>query len=416
MSRSRVVAAVAAAIAVPLAAVGVAAAGVAAAAPGAAHGTSAPARIGPNWSSGGTGQSGSSGATGASGATGSSGGSGQASGRARTVGRDWSGYAARGPVGSFDSVTANWTQPTVTCHGNADGVAAAWVGLDGFTLSPNPPGKGTTQQIGAFSDCEGPGKPVYTAWYDFAPSPEAPFQDPVKGGDKFRGSVGYDAGARTYTMTVTDLTQGWSRTVSKQVPAAARNSAEAIVELPGAARLAHFRAVPFSDVMANGEPIGSFAKPGFTLDRLAVGLNPRRPRDICDTTSSLTRERDFTVTWLKEDGCSQATATLKPEERDGEQVLAINGKGTVYTFSKDNGICSGSSCGTVWLPEADPTTRLGAGVPGELGSVSTPLGPVVTYDSHPLYLYVKDLPGEALGNEKHSQGGTWHVIVIANRR
>src|SRR5262245_7033344 len=55
---------------------------------------------------------------------------------------NWSGYAVTG--GRYTSVSASWTEPSVSCSGTA--YSSFWVGLDGDT-------SGTVEQTGTDADC-----------------------------------------------------------------------------------------------------------------------------------------------------------------------------------------------------------------------------------------------------------------------
>ena len=71
--------------------------------------------------------------------------------------QNWSGYVATDPCAEFDSVSASWTVPSVTCSSGAQ-YSAEWVGIDGNT-SP------TVEQDGTEGDCSG-GTASYDAWYE----------------------------------------------------------------------------------------------------------------------------------------------------------------------------------------------------------------------------------------------------------
>src|ERR1044071_5102244 len=70
---------------------------------------------------------------------------------------NWSGYAVTG--NRFTSVSASWTQPSVTCSATA--YSSFWVGLDGDTSN-------TVEQTGTDADCSG-STPQYYAWYEMYP-------------------------------------------------------------------------------------------------------------------------------------------------------------------------------------------------------------------------------------------------------
>ena len=111
---------------------------------------------------------------------------------------NWSGYAVTG--NRFTSVSASWTEPTVSCSGTA--YSSFWVGLDGDT-------SGTVEQTGTDADCSGT-TPQYYAWYEMYPKFPVNFRNPVKPGDKLSASVTTN-GSGSFTLTISDSTQNWTR-------------------------------------------------------------------------------------------------------------------------------------------------------------------------------------------------------------
>ncbi len=182
------------------------------------------------------------------------------------------GYAATG--GRFTSVSASWVQPAFTCVSTTS-AASFWVGLDGVTDS-------TVEQTGTEVDCSG-GSPVYHGWYELLPSPEVIYSNPVSAGDLFDASVTTD-GSGGFTLTLTDATQGWSRTTQKSLAGAALSSAEVMAEVPsGAGAQALPDRVSFTSCLVDGAAIGKFTPEVFD----APGV----------TTSALTDGENFDVTW-----------------------------------------------------------------------------------------------------------------------
>src|SRR5919109_285001 len=84
---------------------------------------------------------------------------------------NWSGYAAT--TGTYTSVSASWTEPTVTCS-SGDQYSSFWVGLDGD-------GSNTVEQTGSEADCQG-STPQYYSWYEMYPSAPVNFSNPVSPG------------------------------------------------------------------------------------------------------------------------------------------------------------------------------------------------------------------------------------------
>ncbi len=170
---------------------------------------------------------------------------------------NWSGYAVNGSAGSVTSASGSWIVPTVN-GGTGTAYAAFWTGIDGFSSS-------TVEQIGTLSQTStsfsfrGTKTTVtYYAWYEFYPSESiitittatSPHGAPatVKPGDKIFAGVTYVSGT-TFTLTINDVTQGWTFTTTGSQAGATESSAEWIAEAPSSSRgvlpLANFGHVYF---------------------------------------------------------------------------------------------------------------------------------------------------------------------------
>ena len=156
---------------------------------------------------------------------------------------NWSGYAATGS--KFTSVSASWTEPTAKCSGTA--YSSFWVGLDGDTSN-------TVEQTGTDADCSG-STPQYYAWYEMYPKFPVNLRGKVVPGDKLTASVTTN-GSGSFTLTITDATQGWTNTTTARLKSAKLASAEVIAEAPsssgGVLPLANFGTVGFTGATANG--------------------------------------------------------------------------------------------------------------------------------------------------------------------
>jgi Peptidase A4 family len=156
---------------------------------------------------------------------------------------NWSGYAVTGS--RFTSVSSSWTQPTATCSATA--YSSFWVGLDGDTSN-------TVEQTGTDADCSGR-TPQYYAWYEMYPKYPVNYSNTVKPGDHMSASVTTN-GSGSFTLTISDSTQGWSKTTTARLKSAKLASAEVIAEAPssnsGVLPLANFGTVSFSGASANG--------------------------------------------------------------------------------------------------------------------------------------------------------------------
>jgi hypothetical protein len=197
---------------------------------------------------------------------------------------NWSGYAAAS--GTYKSVSASWNEPTGTCSGSAK-YSSFWVGLDGYNSS-------TVEQTGSEVDCSG-STPQYYSWYEMYPAYPVNFSNTVRPGDHFTGSV--TVSGSSYTLKLSDTTQGWSHTVVKSLSGAANSSAEVIAEAPcctasgGILPLAHFSPVTFTGAAVNGSAIGNFSPTEIVM----VDGSGRAK----DSISALSGGNKFTATWLR---------------------------------------------------------------------------------------------------------------------
>ncbi len=166
------------------------------------------------------------------------------------VSANWAGYAAAGAPGSFTSVSASWAQPAVTC-GTADTFSSFWAGLDGD-------GSQTVEQTGTEADCSA-GAATYQGWYEIFPNAPVFYADPVQPGDAMSASVTSDGGG-TFTLTLSDATQGWTQTTQQALAGAELGSAEVIAEAPSNGTvlpLADFGTVNFTAATVDNAPIGN---------------------------------------------------------------------------------------------------------------------------------------------------------------
>lgn len=199
---------------------------------------------------------------------------------------NWSGYAATGSDGAFNSVSSSWTEPTATCNDDGADYAAFWVGLDGYNSD-------SVEQTGTDSDCDG-GSPDYYGWYEMYPADPVYFDNAVEPGDSMSASVAVSGD--TYTLTLTDNSQGWTQTENETESGLADSSAEVITEAPssedGPLPLADFGNVNYGGSTANGASLSSQNPTQIIM----VGSSG----DQLDSTSSIDGSGDFSNTWLAE--------------------------------------------------------------------------------------------------------------------
>ncbi len=200
---------------------------------------------------------------------------------------NWSGYAVTGASGAFHSVSASWVEPTGICttRGRAQ-YSSFWVGLDGFNSN-------SVEQTGTDVDCSHR-RPVYYGWFEMFPAAPVNYPNTVRPGDHFSASVTF-SGSSTYTLVLTDSTQGWTHTTTKSQTGLARSSAEVITEAPSSAGgvlpLADFGTVNYSASAANGTSMGT-QSPTEIIMVDSKGL----PKD---STSAIALNGAFSNTWIR---------------------------------------------------------------------------------------------------------------------
>ena len=248
---------------------------------------------------------------------------------------DWSGWDVTG--GTYTSVSASWTVPTVTCTTGETSYSADWVGLDGD-------GSDSVEQIGTSSDCD-PGTPSYTAWYEFYPEASVQLTNPVKAGDNISASVVSVAGTDEFKLVLTDTTQGWTKTETGESPSGTGASAEIIAEAPsGSSRqnsvlpLADFKAVTFTDVLVDGKAIGANS----AAAKIAMVDSSGSPMA---TTSALTANNKFTVTWVSSGDTASTSGLGSNGFGDGANGFGGGGNGFGDGGSDFGGGASGQTGG-----------------------------------------------------------------------
>jgi len=194
---------------------------------------------------------------------------------------NWSGYVLTGGTGAFSSVSSSWTEPAASCSSGTQ-YAAFWVGLDGYNSN-------SVEQTGTDSDCSG-GTPDYYGWYEMYPADPVYFTNPVAPGDSLSASV--TVSGTSYTLTLTDSTQGWTQTENES-GSYADSSAEVITEAPSSTQgplpLADFGTIGYSASAANG---ASFSAQDPTSITMVAGTG-----DELDSTSALDGSGGFSNTW-----------------------------------------------------------------------------------------------------------------------
>jgi hypothetical protein len=195
---------------------------------------------------------------------------------------NWAGYASAGTPGTFTQVSASWAEPTVTCTADQT-FSSFWVGLDGD-------GTSTVEQTGTEADCDN-GAATYQGWFEMFPNAPVFYANPVDPGDAMSASVVANGGG-SFTLTLTDSTQGWTQTTNQTSDTAQLGSAEIIAEAPSDGEvlpLSDFGTVNFTDALANSDAIGNANTTEITMESAAGAAEA--------TPSALTDGDAFTVTF-----------------------------------------------------------------------------------------------------------------------
>ena len=216
------------------------------------------------------------------------------------VSSDWAGWDVTGGV--YTSVSATWTEPTVSCSTVPNSSSAFWVGLDGDTST-------SVEQTGTEANCVD-GVAQYQAWYEFYPSPSVNLTRVVKAGDTMSASVSYSK-TGAYTLTIKDLTRGWTSTKRGVVEAGTNASAEVIAEAPtdsstgAVTALADFGSATFTEATVNGKAIGTVSTP----KRITMASDQDQ---ALATASALSADDRFSVAWKASGADDQAASTTDP--------------------------------------------------------------------------------------------------------
>jgi hypothetical protein len=196
---------------------------------------------------------------------------------------NWAGYAAAGTAGTFTRVSASWAEPTVACNAGQT-FSSFWVGLDGD-------GTSTVEQTGTEADCAN-GAASYQGWFEMFPAAPVFFGETVRPGDAMSASVVAHGGG-SFTLTLTDSTQGWTKTTQRTSDTAQLGSAEIIAEAPSDGNgnvlpLSDFGAVTFTDTLIDNQAVGSLNTAEVTMESAG---------NVAEATpSALTDGDEFTVT------------------------------------------------------------------------------------------------------------------------
>jgi len=161
----------------------------------------------------------------------------------------------------FNSITGNWTVPTVSQHtpGQAED-SSDWIGIGGGCVdSACTVGDETLIQTGTEQDVDASGNASYSAWWELVPAPSISISMTVSPGDQMHASIAeLIPDTDVWTITLQDLTNGQSFTTTVPYPST-HLTAEWIEETPlligtdaGFASLPNLTSPAFSSATVNG--------------------------------------------------------------------------------------------------------------------------------------------------------------------
>jgi hypothetical protein len=144
------------------------------------------------------------------------------SGLTQVQSTNWGGYADTGS--GFSSVGASWTEPTPSCSGRTEQLAAFWVGIDGYSSS-------SVEQDGTLIECFRGGTFQYTWWEMYPTNAIQVVGSSLAAGDSITATV--TRSGSSYTLKVTDSQHSAnSFTTTQSCSSCANSSAEWIAEAP----------------------------------------------------------------------------------------------------------------------------------------------------------------------------------------
>jgi Peptidase A4 family len=213
---------------------------------------------------------------------------------------NWSGYA----IGSWQSgqsyasASMTWQVPAVSYVAGISSVdyLASWVGIGGFCQNADCTTVDQTLiQLGTGAQVSVTGQVVYYPWYELLPAAETPLPYVVKPGDEMSASLSCASNCssgqkQTWTLTMSDLTAGWTWPATNFQYQSGMSSVDAITEAPyssGILPLAGYTGGNFDPVLANG------VEPGLTL--AANGIIMSDPSGGSSTPSSIPSGNQFST-------------------------------------------------------------------------------------------------------------------------
>jgi hypothetical protein len=201
---------------------------------------------------------------------------------------NWSGYADTGS--SFSKVSGSWTEPSASCSGGAEQLAAFWVGIDGYSSD-------SVEQDGTIIECYRGAAYQYTWWEMYPTNDIQVVGETLAAGDAITSTV--TRSGTSYTLTVTDSTHtADSFTETETCSSCANSSAEWIAEAPSSGSsiypLADFKSWTASNAsVTEGSTSGTISS--FTDDEITMIDNSNRVKAQPGSLNS--SGNSFSVTW-----------------------------------------------------------------------------------------------------------------------
>jgi Peptidase A4 family len=135
---------------------------------------------------------------------------------------NWSGYADTGSA--FSAVSSSWTEPSASCSGRTEQLAAFWVGIDGYSSD-------SVEQDGTLIECYRGEAYQYTWWEMYPTNDIQVVGETLAAGDAITATV--TRSGTSYTLKVTDSTHtADSFSTTQTCSSCANSSAEWIAEAP----------------------------------------------------------------------------------------------------------------------------------------------------------------------------------------
>jgi peptidase A4-like protein len=212
---------------------------------------------------------------------------------------NWSGYAASG--GTFTSVTATWTVPTVSA--TASGADATWVGIGGLTTND-------LIQAGTQAMVDGSGTVEYSSWIEMLPQSSRNVPLSVSAGDSVTVTITQQSG-NDWLIAMKNNTTNATYNVTVQYDSS-NSSAEWVQEAPSVGRglvsLDLFGTVQFSGASAvrDGKTMSVSA-----LGAKAITMINRQGQAIAQPSTITSDGSGFTV--------ARTDATSSPSNGGGRR-------------------------------------------------------------------------------------------------